>query len=422
MSKEGSTSISAKVLTWPSNPHGLFDYASKDVHKSILKFKGSSYLARCEGSVEAYSRVEKCKSLIGRIKHTGSSLGIYPPSLCSTSNYENLWLVVKSLKPNGYKVAEGDVIRLGREPFRVKEIAVEKYEGQDFSLMQMLDVSEDSQEGSESFSVACRVCLSECFSPENPLISACKCSGSVKYTHLKCLQHSIRSKLQAHSTDYAISFSWKGLCCELCKKPYPYKLLVDGKVKELIQIPKPPSPYIILESLSPDTREPTGLHLISFCSKKEVVLGRGHTSDLQLTDISVSRNHAWVKFKPEGIFIKDNNSKFGTVVEIRRPVALDENFPILIQAENSLIELKVSRSWSLVKKCFSTSDKATSPCSPSLPVLPVNTGIPLSVQDQKSARKQPTQVPVSHCDLVSGLQEIEEVEVAKANEEIIHCN
>lgn len=35
--------------------------------------------------------------------------------------------------------------------------------------------------------VSCRVCLSKLATVDNPFISPCKCIGSVRFIHLKCL-------------------------------------------------------------------------------------------------------------------------------------------------------------------------------------------------------------------------------------------
>lgn len=34
----------------------------------------------------------------------------------------------------------------------------------------------------------CRICFAENNTSENPLISVCKCAGSLKYIHLECLR------------------------------------------------------------------------------------------------------------------------------------------------------------------------------------------------------------------------------------------
>lgn len=53
----------------------------------------------------------------------------------------------------------------------------------------------------------------------------------------------------------------------------------------------------------------------------EIKIGRGHDTDMRVTDISVSRIHALVKKSPKGFYyIEDNNSKFGTLALIKRPI------------------------------------------------------------------------------------------------------
>jgi pSer/pThr/pTyr-binding forkhead associated (FHA) protein len=50
----------------------------------------------------------------------------------------------------------------------------------------------------------------------------------------------------------------------------------------------------------------------------EINLGRGHDIDVRVTDISVSRCHAVIKKSNKGFyFIKDNESKFGTLLLVR---------------------------------------------------------------------------------------------------------
>lgn len=45
-----------------------------------------------------------------------------------------------------------------------------------------------------------------------------------------------------------------------------------------------------------------------------IKLGRGHECEIRITDISVSRNHAVIKENPNGFYIFDNKSKFGTLI------------------------------------------------------------------------------------------------------------
>ena len=46
-----------------------------------------------------------------------------------------------------------------------------------------------------------------------------------------------------------------------------------------------------------------------------IKLGRGHDCEIRITDISVSRNHAYIKNVGNSFYIFDSKSKFGTLVK-----------------------------------------------------------------------------------------------------------
>ena len=296
---------------------------------------------------------------------------------------------MKSLntKPvKGYRLAEGDIIRLGRLKFRVKEINCGNQENQEaFSLVDMLSQpDEEEEEDGKAYALPCRVCLSEVHNDENPLIAPCNCDGTMKYIHVKCLQSALRCKLKTTSTDSALSFYWKNLSCELCSKQYPYKLYVKGQVVELLEIPKPPCQYIVLESLCSTNSISKGLHLISFCSKKELKVGRSQDCDLRFPDISISRSHAFLVNVGNKVYLEDLCSKFGTIVRTKRPIPLNEYPKIQIQCGKTLLKFQVRKSWSLVPSCFRPEMRTTMgffQTSGQMPMFPINTGIPLSVED-----------------------------------------
>jgi len=56
-------------------------------------------------------------------------------------------------------------------------------------------------------------------------------------------------------------------------------------------------------------------------------LGRGHESDVRVSDISVSRCHAILKYDPSdhSYYLEDNLSKFGTLVLAKGAIELDCN-------------------------------------------------------------------------------------------------
>ena len=71
-----------------------------------------------------------------------------------------------------------------------------------------------------SLNKQCRICM-EGENTSSPLLSPCKCSGSIRYIHEECL----KTWLVSHNEDIAES------CCELCKTP----LLMEFKMQHKCQ-------------------------------------------------------------------------------------------------------------------------------------------------------------------------------------------
>lgn len=83
---------------------------------------------------------------------------------------------------------------------------------------------------------------------------------------------------------------------------YPIENDSKKAISELIEVPKPTGgSYIVLEALNRERRSSGGVHVISLTSEKNSIkLGRGHDSDVRISDISVSRCHAIIKQKLGG--------------------------------------------------------------------------------------------------------------------------
>mmetsp|Transcript_24382 Transcript_24382/g.24111 ORF Transcript_24382/g.24111 Transcript_24382/m.24111 type:complete len:129 (+) Transcript_24382:698-1084(+) len=120
-------------------------------------------------------------------------------------------------------------------------------------------------------------------------------------------------------------------------KPYPYKLAVGQEIVELIEIPKPPNQYVILESLKKDKNSSKGLHVVSLYNNNSIKIGRAHDCDLRISDISASRLHAILKYHDRGFYIEDQGSKFGTLIQVKRPIALETNDLLSIQCGRSML-------------------------------------------------------------------------------------
>lgn len=72
----------------------------------------------------------------------------------------------------------------------------------------------------------------------------------------------------------------------------------DEAVIELFNIPKPKRPFVVLEALpSDECNQVPGFHFLNLKEDADGLLriGRGHGADLRISDISVSRLHAYLK-------------------------------------------------------------------------------------------------------------------------------
>lgn len=78
-------------------------------------------------------------------------------------------------------------------------------------------------------------------------------------------------------------------------------------------------------------------------------IGRGHDNDLRIADISVSRCHAFIKKDSKGnIILEDNQSKFGTLVQIKAPIVLSEHLTFYVQAGRTILKLQEQADWGLL--------------------------------------------------------------------------
>jgi predicted component of type VI protein secretion system len=120
-------------------------------------------------------------------------------------------------------------------------------------------------------------------------------------------------------------------------------------------------------------------------NKSVIKIGRGHDCDVRISDISVSRFHATMSIQDNKFYIEDHKSKFGTLVQMKRPIVLDPSDALAFQIGRSLVEVKIKKPWSLIPACFRSENRydpynvTASPGEPLL--LPFNNGIPLAIHD-----------------------------------------
>ena len=193
----------------------------------------------------------------------------------------------------------------------------------------------------------CRICyMEEEDEIENPIVQPCHCSGTCKYIHLNCLKQWINTKscLKVDENEYCSVFVFTESECELCKAKLPDLVEHNGKLYSLLDFSDEFKNYLILESLTLDKENNKFLYVISLEKSGEIKMGRGQFCDILLSDVSVSRIHCLLIIDGKNIYIRDNDSKFGTLVLVQSPsIKMIEDLPLYIQVGRTFFNLLITK-------------------------------------------------------------------------------
>ena len=114
----------------------------------------------------------------------------------------------------------------------------------------------------------CRICLGEENEGIDPLISPCKCKGTMSHIHLECLREWLNSKMSKKEGDNVKTYCWKALECELCKVRFPGQVFSNGQIItdqlklsakqlkklgppiEILEYYKPEGDFLVIESVT----------------------------------------------------------------------------------------------------------------------------------------------------------------------------
>jgi len=139
-------------------------------------------------------------------------------------------------------VQQGDILKVGRVKFAVKEIKYKDSMDIVTKNDDMFSMDEEFEEYEEVESVMkidegvvhedeqkrCRFCWLSEVDESNPLFTSCKCSGSVGFIHFGCLRNWLDIKKQMKQSVNFSSYYWKSFECEICKKAYPCKRTIPS--------------------------------------------------------------------------------------------------------------------------------------------------------------------------------------------------
>ena len=341
--------VEVKAVTWNKDSHGLFDYENSyyDMKKFIIGENAT--LARLNNDITCITERDEIDPVkrdqmepllvIARDPRWEGKycLDIQTPSL---QRQASTYLIVRSLKcrdgrtQRGYSLSPGDVVKLGRVEYKVSEMQV----GNDPATARVLensttlapdmifDANNQTPQPVDEEKV-CKYCLMDKISDnelENLMLDPCKCSGSSAGVHYGCLRNWVQYKIIAKHSQNVANYHWKKLECEICLEPLPRRIQFGTGIFELINIDKPPTPHIILEKLGEDQKSSSYVLIVPEPGQV-IKMGRGHQCDFRISDISVSRIHAHLKFEDGKFLVYDNDSKFGTLVLLSQSYGIRED-------------------------------------------------------------------------------------------------
>ena len=190
----------------------------------------------------------------------------------------------------------------------------------------------------------CRICYSEEDNIENPLFRPCKCSGSMGYIHLKCLKHWIRSNIEFDNTDLIITYNINKIKCELCKENFPDYIKYNNRLYNIFVVEHNFNEFFIIETMRDDKYKSRFIHIISFDEDEKITFGRSDNCDFSIKELSISRIHCIIYKEGNNLFIKDNESKFGTLILNQNShIRLILGLPLNIQIGKSYFNINVEQ-------------------------------------------------------------------------------
>ena len=202
----------------------------------------------------------------------------------------------------------------------------------------------------------CRICFSNESNDSNPLLSPCKCDGSLKYIHYKCLKNWINAKINNDSSisedDLVISYDSKDIKCEICKEKFPDYIYYHNKYYNIKFYSPSFKKYLILESFRNDIYQSNFFHIISLENKNVFIIGRAEEADFCIPELSISRYHCFLHIQNNEIYLEDNGSKFGSLVLLQNSnIKMIEKYKLKLQINSIYFNIKLIKPFSLFSCC-----------------------------------------------------------------------
>lgn len=351
-------------------------------HRAAQTDLGSEYATHVGRKLQRYelSDTRACQLLV--TTHHKSFWVVPAPEAFSRHSGTCRLLGDRKHPPAAHTLQVGDFLRVGS----VGVVVIETHDGKENRVLSedkiqkimkdttsnsggFLDLAETDGENSDDSSrerassrtnphnnhdePTCYMCFDEEDTPNNPMITPCKCLGDTRYVHVDCLR-----KWHTAEADNQVCFlSSVDATCSVCKTTFRSDFkLKDGRLVKLFKSSLEP-PYV---SLLVATKHEMAQRLfntrfqLSFSTllkpdgrngTRPLLLGRSSGSDMVLDYRTVSARHATIRFKNGDFLFTDAGSSNGSYLYLRRPVELSSSQSVQFRLGRSMISMKVVNKW-----------------------------------------------------------------------------
>lgn len=373
-----------KFTQFHVKPEGVIIQGSNR-HRSGGTDLGSEYASHIGRKLQRYelSDTRACQLLV--TTHHKSFWVVPAPEAFSRHSGTCRLLGDRKHPPTAHTLRVGDFLRVGS----VGVVVIETHDGKENRVLSeakiqkimkdttnsggnFLDLAETDGESSDDSSGVCEkeppkrsnslnnneaptcyMCFDSEDTPNNPMITPCKCSGDTKYVHVDCLR-----KWHTAEADNQVCFlSSVDATCSVCKTTFRSDFkLKDGRLVKLFKSSLEP-PYV---SLLVATKHEMAQSLfntrfqLSFSTllksdgrngTRPLLLGRSSGSDMVLDYRTVSARHATIRFKNGEFLFTDAGSSNGSYLYLRRPVELSSSHSVQFRLGRTMISMKVVNKW-----------------------------------------------------------------------------
>lgn len=371
--------------SWIKDTSDLFDFEATNLSTKsyTVREKNTFVLVNDKDEVsfvDTEKDIDPISIVLGQVKNE-DGYWVIPPlqsefygEVFCRNNIDRMWGIVKG--NNSQEIIEGDIIKLGRVRLKISKIVFDKdinyttnYNNycmksvnNNATSVNVSNIANDdvsftsrSQLSMLDNKICCRICYRNDNDSSDPLISPCKCTGSMAYIHYRCLKSCIDSRITKKEDEISITYLIKSYACEICRTPYPRFINYRSSTLPLVDVDTNKfQNFLVLDYsvFDDNSGQLATVGVIVVRIEDEVTIGRTQSNDIKLKDISVSRQHCAIVKRGNKIYIEDKGAKFGTMLyqKNKKKLSIDEELTVI--SGKHMMCFIMTKKWSLFYDVF----------------------------------------------------------------------